>query len=239
MTNSNNRTEYQEFLFSLMEDYGIDKPDASWSNSEWKEIVDSQLNNADLKSFYEQLSAFNIKTPTNEIWTHASDADEDEELEEDEEDEEEDEELEEDEEEDEEEESNNLFKQCPYCAEDIKYEAIKCRHCDSFLNEEEGSELEYESEGEFQIIIKGKKKSLLTKMQKHKVLINDTYVGDIPRGEDFKYPVTNGKYEIHLKFESWKSNRLEIEVADNDILLEWGAKKIALPFSDGLWIKKT
>ena len=228
MTNSNNRTEYQEFLFSLMEDYGIDKPNASWSNSEWKEIVDSQLNNADLKSFYEQLSAFNIKTPTNEIWTQASDEDEDEELEEDEE-----------EEEEEEEESNNLFKQCPYCAEDIKYEAIKCRHCDSFLNEEEESELEYESEGEFQIIIKGKKKSLLTKMQKHKVLINDTYVGDIPRGEDFKYPVTNGKYEIHLKFESWKSNRLEIEVADNDILLEWGAKKIALPFSDGLWIKKT
>ena len=224
-----NRTEYQEFLYSLMEDYGIDKPKASWSNSEWKEIVDSQLNNADLKSFYEQLSAFNIKTPTNEIWTQASDEDEDEELEEDEE----------EEEEEEEEESNNLFKQCPYCAEDIKYEATKCRHCDSFLNEEEGSELEYESEGEFQIIIKGKKKSLLTKMQKHKVLINDTYVGDIPRGEDFKYPVTNGKYEIHLKFESWKSNRLEIEVADNDILLEWGAKKIALPFSDGLWIKKT
>ncbi|MDC1447123.1 hypothetical protein N8269_02230 [Candidatus Thioglobus sp.] len=73
-----NRTEYQEFLYSLMEDYGIDKPKASWSNSEWKEVVNYRLNNADIKSFHEQLTAFNIKTPTNEIWTHVSDDEEEE-----------------------------------------------------------------------------------------------------------------------------------------------------------------
>jgi len=68
-----NRTDYQEFLYSLFIKYGIDSPDESWSNSEWKIIVDNKINNYDREDFYKELSAFNIKTPSDENWTHASD----------------------------------------------------------------------------------------------------------------------------------------------------------------------
>ena len=64
------RTEYQEFLYSLFIKYGIDSPDELWSNSVWKVIVDNQINNLDRTKFYKELSAFNISTPTDEIWTH-------------------------------------------------------------------------------------------------------------------------------------------------------------------------
>jgi len=64
------RTKYQEFLYSLFIKYGIDSPDELWSNYEWKVIVDNQINNLDRAKFYKELSAFNISTPTDEIWTH-------------------------------------------------------------------------------------------------------------------------------------------------------------------------
>jgi len=64
------RTEYQEFLYSLFIKYGIDSPDESWSNSVWKVNVDNQINNLDRTKFYKELSAFNISTPSDEIWTH-------------------------------------------------------------------------------------------------------------------------------------------------------------------------
>jgi hypothetical protein len=138
-----------------MEDYGIDKPKASWSNSEWKEVVNYRLNNADIKSFHEQLSAFNIKTPTNEIWTHVSDDEEEERIADAKRVEEkriaaakkaeeeriaaakkEDKEVEMSDEIQTNDNEEDLLKECPYCAEDIKKKAIKCKHCGESLEEQ-------------------------------------------------------------------------------------------------------
>ena len=38
---------------------------------------------------------------------------------------------------------SNLTKECPFCAEEIKQEAIFCKHCKSSLNEEETIEEEF------------------------------------------------------------------------------------------------
>jgi len=65
-----NRTEYQEFLYSLFQKYEIE-PNESWSNLEWKSIVDSHLaNKKDLTNFYNELSYYNNKNPSDQNWTH-------------------------------------------------------------------------------------------------------------------------------------------------------------------------
>lgn len=65
------RTEYQEFLYSLFQKYEIE-PNESWSNLEWKSIVDSHLANKkkDLTNFYNELAYYNNKNPSDQNWTH-------------------------------------------------------------------------------------------------------------------------------------------------------------------------
>ena len=130
------RTEYQEFLNSLFIKYGIHSPDLLWSNYEWKEFVDNQINNLDRAKFYKELSAFNISTPSDEIWTHKNN----EKLEEIEERiaaaKKEDKEVEMSDEIQTNDNEEDLLKECPYCAEDIKKKAIKCKHCGESLEEQ-------------------------------------------------------------------------------------------------------
>ncbi|MDC1447084.1 hypothetical protein N8269_02030 [Candidatus Thioglobus sp.] len=183
---SKNRTEYQEFLYSLFQKYEIE-PDESWSNVTWKVIVDSRsTNKQNLANFYKELSDYNIKNPSDENWTHVSD------------DEEEEERIAADKEEeriaaakkeeeriaaaDKEEEriaaakkaeeeriaaakkenkevemsdeiqtndnEEDLLKECPYCAEDIKKKAIKCKHCGESLEEQVANPIQSNSNTE-------------------------------------------------------------------------------------------
>ena len=71
-TSKNNRTDYQEFLYSLFQKYEIE-PDESWSNEVWKVIVNNRsTNKQNLANFYKELSDYNIKNPSDENWTHVS-----------------------------------------------------------------------------------------------------------------------------------------------------------------------
>jgi len=128
-TSKNNRTDYQEFLYSLFQKYEIE-PDESWSNEVWKVIVNNRsTNKQNLANFYKELSDYNIKNPSDENWTHKID-----------------EKLEKDEQEVKAEKvKEEEFIKCPFCSEDVKKNALKCEHCgDEFYDETEEVKLEEE-----------------------------------------------------------------------------------------------
>ena len=114
------------------------------------------------------------------------------------------------------------MKTCPYCAEEIQDEAIKCRHCESFLiTTDEISELKSQS----QVIINAKAKSLYWNMTPVNVCLDNERIGVLTNKEDFVIKVSNGIHVIQLKDDTWvKTNKIEKKLINQDLKIELSKK---------------
>ena len=243
-----NRTEYQEFLYSLFQKYEIE-PNESWSNLEWKSIVDSHLaNKKDLTNFYNELSYYNNKNPSDQNWTHKINENSEEE------------EVKTINKNDKKIDTRNIWEYtCVGCGETND---VVCKNCDrklfeSFTNKlqcvhckneiqtirhecsvsttESGLETidkeantNFDKNREFFYIvggtdrqwirIKGKKNSFYWKKNKVVVFVDGKSFGEVGIIEDFKCQVSNGKHRIHL--EVFAFNKKEPWTRSNKIEIE-------------------
>jgi len=122
--------KYQELLNALLIKYGI-KPDEDWTNDiVWKTLIDSKLDAKQRNLFYNEFTKLELQYKgmtynSAKVSTHQID-----------------EKLEKDgvevkaEEVKSKDKKEEEFKECPYCAEDIKFAAKKCKHCGEFLEDE-------------------------------------------------------------------------------------------------------
>ena len=117
--------KYQELFNALLIKYGIE-PDEEWTNIEWKILIDSKLDTKQRDLFYNELVNLDLNYKG---WTHHRSTQE---------------EIKEDM--TKKVETEEEFKKCPYCAEDIKFAAIKCRHCHSDLRSSQTEETTHREE---------------------------------------------------------------------------------------------
>jgi len=56
------------------------------------------------------------------------------------------------------------------------------------------------------------------KIRKYKVIVDNDYIGTINAGETKDFEVTSGKHTIYLKIDWCRSNKLDFNVSENEVL---------------------
>ncbi|QVK19514.1 hypothetical protein KHQ81_00775 [Mycoplasmatota bacterium] len=56
------------------------------------------------------------------------------------------------------------------------------------------------------------------KLRKYKVILDDSYIGDINSGEIKNFEVIPGRHTIYLKIDWCRSNKIDFYVSENEVI---------------------